>query len=152
MFFILSLPRSRTAWLSSFLTDDTGICSHEGIAYSDYPEGLEGDSTTAYPWIKEHIKKDDPIIIIHRDLDECLLSLEKAVDKKIDRRVLTFLEDEMDTIKNALHIRYEDINERLEDIWYYCGKSKLFDEERANKMIKMNIQNYEMIDEFKGMF
>ncbi len=151
MFYILALPRSRTCWLSHFLTDESGECAHEGIAYSDYPKGWEGDSTTAYPWIKNFIKKDDPIIVIHRDIDKCLFSLEKAVGKKINRNLLEYLEEELNTIKNAIHIEYEDINKRLEDIWYYCGKKNYFDVDRAEKMINKNIQNHDMIKYIRGL-
>lgn len=84
-FFILGLPRSRTAWLSMLLTDAQTFCFHEGAgsfptwdafaaALKARPEPCSGDSNAAlFAWIEELVRDfpDAAFIVIRRDADEC---------------------------------------------------------------------------------
>lgn len=39
-YFIVGLPRSRTAWLANFMTYDCSFCFHEGLVEAGSVEGL----------------------------------------------------------------------------------------------------------------
>lgn len=144
-FFILGLPRSRTYWLSVLLN-----CVHEGIYYySDYQEFMEsknqGDSTTAYPVIKEFIKGQQKVII-HRDIED----VKNSLDKLFGSHNWNFL-SEVDAelrAEDGLHVDFNDIDDNLEEIWSYC-KDEPFPEEMANKMKGQIMNNDQLINEVK---
>lgn len=120
-FFVLGLPRSRTYWLANFLG-----CLHEGLYYyPDYNDFMKsdhvGDSTTAYPLIKDFIS-DRKKVIIHRDNNDVLASCRNLFGD-VD---LSFIVDEDKALRDAegLHIDFNDIDNRIEEIWSYCREGK----------------------------
>ncbi len=144
-FFVLGLPRSRTYWMSVFLN-----CQHEAKHY--YPNYQEfmlndspGDSTTCYPWIKEHIT-DHRVVVINRDINECFES-SKELFPSATIDVLEYIQDELDSIENCLRIKYEDISDRLEEIWDFCYKQEMpFDKKWADSIKKIEIENRSLIE------
>ncbi len=144
-FFILGMPRSRTYWLSKFLE-----CLHEGIYYyPDYQKFMEsghiGDSTTCYPAIKNFIKGEKKIIL-HRNRKEVEASLVRVFGKT-DLTVLDDMEKELKT-ETGLHINYDDISDRIIEIWNYC-RNDFFPKERFKKMDGQILENQFMINEVK---
>lgn len=92
-FFIIGLPRSRTAWVSVALSVGDSYCFHDGLmdcdSFSDYLDRLNsrqeiavGDSSPALP---EHVQAlaecfpDARWLILERSPDECRAALERAV-------------------------------------------------------------------------
>jgi len=142
-FFVVGLPRSRTYWMSIYL-----YCTHEAFHYNEnYKTFMDsksfGDSTTCYPWIKNYIT-DNPIVVIERDLDECFQSSIKLFpDIKI--KTLEHMQSELEGIDVCLRIKYEDINERLQEIWEYCHESP-FNSVRAEKLKDNHMENYPLIE------
>lgn len=132
MFFVLGLPRSRTFWLSQFLG-----CVHEAsYYYPNYPDFLrtkhKGDSTTCYPLIKDYVKKSHKVII-HRDEGEVQGSLKKLFDKEIDLSPWDSLYEE-----EGLHVHFDEINDKLPEIWAYCHAEELPKERLSMKNKVLN--------------
>ena len=147
-FFIVGLPRSRTYWLSQFLG-----CAHEAILnYPDYSEFMEsehiGDSTTAYPWMKEHTY-GCKIIVIERDLEEAYQSAMKIMPN-VTREPLHQIQAELDSITDCLRIPYNEVSKRLREIWGYC-RNEPFDEVRAKRLDKTKLENFDLIKHVKDM-
>lgn len=89
-FFILGLPRSRTAWLTNLFTTENVHCFHDVIGLLTFPE-LQAlfkqpnkehvGATGTLPFDFEGLKKqfpNAPIVIIERPLNECYASILKA--------------------------------------------------------------------------
>ncbi len=128
-FFILGLPRSRTAWLSVLLTGRDSFCFHEGTgAFPDFaayaaalrarPEAYAGDSN---PALAEHVDAilaefpDARFAVIRRDPAEALESFCAAAPREAamiragwDEMVAQF---EAAVAKLPLHLtlRFEDL-------------------------------------------
>ena len=98
-FFILGLPRSRTAWLAAFLTDGPVHCHHELIRQCANPDEylvrlaatrtpIVGDSSPAlalyYPSLREAIGRHK-VVVIRRNKDEARLAHEQMlIEAKVD--------------------------------------------------------------------
>jgi len=160
-FFVLGLPRSRTAWLANFLTYDGLFCYHEGTGgchsideYKDKIAG-KGDSNTGLALFDfEPHFKDSKIVVIDSTIDR---SVKFAADVfNVDvKDSMKALKNRLDNIE-GLHIDIKDINNRLSDIWEFIANSPM-DYERANSLINMNIQvcdplkiDYAALNDFKG--
>ncbi|NOX09161.1 MAG: hypothetical protein GXP22_06695 [Gammaproteobacteria bacterium] len=142
-FFILGLPRSRTYWLSQFLG-----CMHEGLYYyPDYRLFMEsehiGDSTTCYTGIKDYITNYKKVII-HRKEEEVIASLTHVFGEND----YSFIENDALILKEeqGLHVMFNDINERLPEIWRFC-RNESYDIDRSNELIRKRLENKFMISE-----
>jgi len=140
-FYIIGLPRSRTYWLSQFLG-----CLHEGIyyypKYSDFLKSdHSGDSTTVLPLIRNQIRNEKKVII-HRDVKDVDKSLIKLFGITKDFSSWRLHEED------GLHIEFNEINDRLEEIWDYC-KSSPFPVMRAEIMKNQTLNNDNLIEEVK---
>jgi len=148
MFFILGLPRSRTAWLANFLTYDGLYCHHEGVNHCTTMDeywrklGDDGDSTTVGNLLKVH-EIDCPKIIIDRDISH---AIEFSI-KNYGKSPTQFLEECKDYLDrlDGLHVKYEEIDKYLELIWSYLS-NKPFDRKRAEILTQMNIQKHDIYD------
>ena len=131
-FCITGYPRSRTSWFAAFFTTGPVFCHHE-IALCK-PEaqyiGFSGANFAIDP-------PDCPTVIIERDEGEVRKSLRHLTgkaDEIIDKMSLSGLE--------GLRVKFEDINDRLEEIWNYCVPLP-FPKERATMFINLDIEpNY----------
>ena len=88
-FFILGMPRTRTAWLSVLLSHGDAFCAHEGIrnfkTFADYatwlksqPQAAVGDADAALVHYTDELLEHFPgaeFIYVERDGDEVLESL-----------------------------------------------------------------------------
>ncbi len=91
-FFILGMPRSRTAWLSVALTYGDSVCLHEGVAgcgsFGEYaaklravPSAIVGDSDPALVYWVPQLRAEFPnarFLVVWRDPAEALRSLKAA--------------------------------------------------------------------------
>lgn len=147
-FMIMGLPRSRTAWLSYFMTTENTFCYHELVGSCTSLEEIKnklqlpkyeivGFSDTCGHLIHEEFTC--PKIIIHRDIEEVNTSLQKLYCTKIS--FLSLLETENKRLQKVqgLHIEFEEIDSSLKQIWEYCTDIP-FDKNRASLLINMNIQ------------
>lgn len=152
-FYVLSLPRSRTYWMSQFLG-----CEHD--AYKTWPDygrfissNSPGDSTSCYMHIKEYINRWSPVIVIHRPIEEVVISLCNIgiePDSAMLER-LTQLDYELDRI-GGFHVDYDNINGKLGDIWQHCYANLPYDHERAVEMIDINLQNDAQIEKAREIY
>ncbi len=144
-FFVIGLPRSRTAWLSNFLTYDDNFCYHEGIdgcsTIEEYKDKLgenKGDSSTGlmlFDMNKEF--PDSPKVIIEGSVDKAI-EFTKEVYGVYEPEYFYELKDKLDSIK-GLRIKFEDINNSLEQIWEHLIGTP-YDKERGSLLKDMNIQ------------
>jgi hypothetical protein len=145
-FFVFGLPRSRTYWLSQFLQ-----CTHDGLYfYPDYQRFLDGpsrgDCSTMYPWTKDLIPENSRKVVIERDVEECHRSFEKAL-WPVDIDLLYETKEELDKIE-GLRIPFNEINDRLEEIWNYCRIGK-FNNKRAEEMKSLHLEDNTQIQEIR---
>ena len=143
-FFVCGLPRSRTAWLANFLTVDR-LCYHEGLdgchTLEEYKQKLgnnNGDSSTGLMLIDiNNIFPDSPKVVIRSDIKNAIDYAYKAYGY-YDPQYIEFLHEKLINI-DGLHIRFEEIDERLEEIWNYLLDSP-FNKERAEILKKLHIE------------
>ena len=144
-FFILGLPRSRTAWLANFLTFDGNFCYHEGLdgcyTIEEYKDKLgknKGDSNTGLMMIDfENTFPNSKVIIIDSTVTNAVKFTKNVYGTDIKELMLK-AKERLDSMK-GLHIRIEDINDSLKKIWEYVS-TKPFNKERADMLVKLNIQ------------
>jgi len=92
-FFILGHPRSRTAWLATFMTYANSFCFHEAYVHAEGVEGIRNlfESLPQFPFVgtadsglafyADDLLREFPdarYVVIERPLEECAASLEKT--------------------------------------------------------------------------
>jgi len=144
-FFILGLPRSRTAWLANLMSYDGYHCHHEGsnncYKLEEYKAKLgpcTGDANTGLVLIdiKKHFP-DSKIVIIDSTIDEAV-AYGQRVHKANFTKGLTVMKAKLDKLE-GLHIPIADIDDHLEDIWEYLTHGIPFNPQRANLLKGLNI-------------
>jgi len=147
-FWVVGLPRSRTYWLAEFLG-----CLHEGLFhypnYNDFMDSDQvGDSTTAYLQIRDFIINERKVVI-HRDMEEVKTSLFDLFGY-ID---MPFLQEQEELlgVEDGLHVKFEDIDERIVEIWHYCHPDIVFPSEKYDDMKDIKLENLLLIEESKVM-
>ena len=145
-YFVIGLPRSRTAWLSVFLSQSGVYCHHEGLNgcrnIKEYQKKINtnGDSSTGLMMFD--IKKmypDAPIVIIEKsneELQSCIDWCRRTYGIKSAAHI--FRLSELLSRVNGLRIKQSEISERLPDIWAHLIGTK-WKEEYAN-IDNINIQ------------
>lgn len=125
-YLILALPRSRTAWLSRFLTYGEWLCGHEELrhmrSFDDIDawlsQGCTGSAETAVaPWWRL-IPKETKIVTIRRPVDEVVDSLMKLPGVTFDRPALAATIracdrklDQIEARRQCLSVRFEDLDD-----------------------------------------
>jgi len=124
-YFVLGLPRSRTAWLSVFLSQSGTYCHHEGIngckTIGEYRDKMIecGDSTTGFSYI-EGAYIGRPTVIIEKTAKEynrCVEWCNGFIGEDVSR-MMGMDRDRLYAI-DGLRVMQSDINDRLEDIFTY---------------------------------
>lgn len=144
-YFVFGLPRSRTAWLSAFLSQSNTYCYHEAInnclTEQEYISKIEGcgDSTTAFPWCPVDEYEGKPILIIEKSKDEFTHCIEWCD--------FTFNDDSKDILINqydelmgidGMRVQQSKIDESLPEIFEYLTGEEWRD--RYAIMSALNIQ------------
>ena len=149
-FFVLGLPRSRTAWMANFLTYDDLFCYHEGINgcnnMDEYKAKIEGkgDSCTGLPLIEfEPYFPEAKKVIIDTDIDRAVKFGKEHFNTDMTE-MMTKAKSKLDSLK-GLHIAFDDINSRLREIWEYLSCFD-FNKQRAEQLIKLNVQANNIYD------
>ena len=157
-FFITGLPRSRTAWLSTFFTGDNCFCYHEVLRVSNgFDDAIQkllnrkemyvGNSDSSLPiWIDkiDHILKHSPIVIIERDIDEVTNSLTNLFGDYDYTGILDSTLEHIEIIKdryNYISIDYNELSKQscLETIWNFCTPKIPFDKDKFETLRTINI-------------
>lgn len=149
---ILGWPRSRTAWLSNFLTYDKSFCVHEGMAnrstktirtvreYRGLMKQLEkkfpyaGDSNTYALLHQKYVIPGARVVIIERDRNEVEstvwsmgyhVNIPEIVEYPYNEQII---------------IPYHEINDNLKEIWDFCVPGSPYSKLRKLLLKDMNIQ------------
>ena len=143
-FFVVGLPRSRTAWLANFLTKDR-LCYHEGFdnchTIQEYKDKLgtdKGDSSTGLMLLNMHEEfPDSPIVVIENDFKKVADYAYKTYGY-YDKKFIEYLNDCLNNV-DGLRIKFDDIDERLPEIWDHLIGTP-YDLERAELLKRMKIE------------
>ena len=140
-YFVTGLPRSRTAWFSEWLPD----CLHEGFegcyTHKEYIKklGKKGDSNSALMFfpIERYFPKA-PVVIVERNFDEVIFSLEKI--GLFNNDVYKAMEASCNRLKRMKGMRVDFHSLPLREIWEYLIGTE-FNKKEAETLDKMNIQH-----------
>lgn len=105
-FFIVGLPRSRTAWLANLLTYGDCFCFHEAInrvsgtqqlpaLFEQAGRTIVGDSDSGVPLMFPEIDllfPDANYLFVHRDFNEALASTQKFLSEVSPQIILSMFE------------------------------------------------------------
>jgi hypothetical protein len=155
-FFITGLPRSRTAWLSVYMTTGRAVCYHDACAKIERIEDVEAvfasdfyhyvgiaDSALGFylPWILQNI--GPRTLIVERDPDEVSNSLAALgmPKTKLPNRLLASLK-EFRGHPLVMWVPYRLLDEKrvMEKAFLHLLPGEAFDERRHDEMAKLNIQ------------
>jgi len=125
-FAVLGLPRSRTAWLSQFLTYGDRVCLHEPSRHwkgmADLHAALDAgcglsDSVLTFRWrdILAH-RADTAVVVVHRSAGEVLTSFRRAGlwHDRLPEAVASLemaIDELMEGAPEALHVPYAALDQ-----------------------------------------
>lgn len=152
-FFIVALPRSRTAWLANFLTYGDSFCFHDGIGYHGVeglrsrmltlPVKIAGSSDTCAMFFIDKILSVFPetkIIAVNRDVDEVSDSLKRCgLDDNASTDLMKMTFEKVINYAADIVIEYNDINKKAASLWEYITDTEC-DLNRLEMLKSMNIQ------------
>lgn len=139
-FVIFALPRSRTAWLSKFLSYGDYICGHEELRHCRTIDDIRAwftqpcigsAETAAAPFWRtlEKVAPDAKILVVRRPIDDVMRSLNKlrgiTFDQAHTLRELKALDRKLDQIEArlpCLSVRFEDLDheETCAKVFEHC--------------------------------
>lgn len=157
-FVIFGLPRSRTAWLSRFLTYGDWICGHEELRHvrslddvrSWFLQPCVGTVETAgAPWWRmlEEFAPGIRIVLVRRsiaDVIESLMRLNLDFDRELLTRLMTKLDHKLDQIEartDCMSVNFEDLDNEATcaSIFEHC-LPYAHDHAHWERLAKINIQ------------
>lgn len=155
-FVVLALPRSRTAWLSHFLSYGNWHCGHDEVRHmrslddihSWFSQGAIGSVETAVaPWWR--LLKNVRLVTIRRPIVEVVDSMSRIPGCSFDRDVLTAnmraLDRKLDQVEarvpDVLSVNYSDLDkeEACAALFEHCLPYK-HDSARWRALSSVNIQ------------
>jgi len=151
-FFILSLPRSRTAWLANFLTYEDSFCFHEGLLQTASPyhlkdlfesvgKGIVGNADCGNIFFLNEIREiypDAVFIYIKRDIKDVLDSLGCMSDDFHDFQTVHMAESLLREL-DVPTFRYDELDEyACREIWELCVGTE-FDKTRWEMLDGMDM-------------
>ena len=129
-FVVFYLPRSRSAWLSQFLTYGEWVCGHEELRHMRSIDDVQawfsqpniGTAETAgAPWwrLLDKFAPNARVLVVRRPRDEVAKSLMKIAGTQFDRAgldaLLLKLDRSLDQIEarlpNVLSVSFDSLNE-----------------------------------------
>ena len=153
-FFVAALPRSRTAWLSAFLSQSGKYCHHDGFngchSIADYIEkiGDGGDASTGLQQYNiNELYPDAPVVVIEkneRELLDCIDWANKTYGgdftKEIRRQQIL-----LNNI-NGLRIKQSHIDSNLRLIFEHLTGCQWHDKYANMKELNIQVANPHHID------
>jgi hypothetical protein len=146
-YFISGLPRSRTAWLSVFMSQSGIFCHHDGFngcsTMEDYLLKIKncGDSSTGLMLIdiNKIFPESKTVIIEKSDLEmkKCIKWIDETYNANSKMQVMD-LQKKQNKIK-GLRINQSEIDDNLKLIWEYLVDAKWDD--KYSILSSFNIQS-----------
>lgn len=151
MFIVYALPRSRTYWVSKFLTYGDWQCSHDEVVHCRSLDDVKSwfsmenagsVETAASPFWR--LARDVPTVVIRRPVDEVIGSMAK-LGLQVDRRIIQRLDAKLDQIEqrvpNVLSINFDDLrHEHLcQRLFEFCLPYK-HDHDWWQSLSELNLQ------------
>jgi len=152
-FCITGLPRSRTAWFAAYFSAAGHPCAHEPFAKCKTAEDVER-AHQKYEGISDSfmlfLPFDGKRVVIERDPEAVKKSLIGKFGFDLDKTNY-LIEQAVECLPevDGLRVKFEDINDRLQEIHEYCVDSP-YDPELGEMFKNLNIQveRMEMTKEF----
>ena len=135
-FFILCLPRSRSAWLANFLTYGPSFCFHEGLIGCSDTKALRrkmetsgtsivGNSDCGNIFFIDEIMKEFPdarLVVVRRDVEESVQSVMAMGEAFSEVGVIRTADNLLQNLRyQSLVIDFDELNEDgCRTIWEYC--------------------------------
>lgn len=156
-FVIFALPRSRTAWLSNFLTYGDWFCGHDELRHlrglddvrSWLSQPFTGTAETgAASWWRLLVKyrPDARVVVVRRPVDEVVESLAGfGLDRTIIEPAMRRLDAKLDQIEerfpSCLSVRFEDLNREAtcKRVFEFCVPYA-HARERWQRLASINVQ------------
>jgi len=134
-FVILSLPRSRTAWLSRFLSYGEWTCGHEELRHfrslddvkAWFAQGLVGTVETAAAPFWRLIPEGVKVVVIRRPVAEVVESLMNLPGCEFDRAALEKLIVRLDRKLDQIEARLDCLSVEFDDLATEAGAAKVFE-------------------------
>ena len=148
-FMILGAPRSGTAWAATWLSSDRVHCIHDPLARWPKERLWEIESTKTLGvsctalglWPAFCNQQTARKVVLHRDPTEIQVSMARlGIDGRYDF-------ESLDQIQ-GLHCHWRDLFEHPQRITDYLHLP--FDRERHEELVRMNIQDTEVIRSIKA--
>lgn len=145
-YFVFGLPRSRTAWLSVFLSQSGVHCHHEAVngcyTKNEYMAKVQGcgDSTTAFVHCPESQYKDKPILIIEKskaELHKCIEWCSRVFGREAKDAIIGQHEKLM--ALEGMKVAQSQINKKMPAIFEYLTGHDWLDS--YGDMASINIQS-----------
>lgn len=156
-FFILSLPRSRTAWLANFLTYENSYCFHEGLLdcesvpwlhrlFEETGKPIRGNSDCGNIIFLDQLRKSFPdakYVIVERPLGEVVDELHEIGLESFQPEVMEYADSQLKLAKrtlDALTVNFHELDESAcRQIWRHCIGTP-FDESRWRMLDGLDVQ------------
>lgn len=137
-FIVYSLPRSRSFWLSKFLSFSPWHCAHEELAHirsiDDIKSWLNTDftgtcETGAAPFWRtiQRLAPEARVVVIRRPVEDVIRSLAAlGFDPAVQEKPMRYLDGKLDQIEqrvpNVLSVHYEALNypENRKKVFEHC--------------------------------
>lgn len=157
-FFIVSLPRSGTAWLANFLTFGDAFCFHEGLfgcdsldRFAKVLQGVEqsvvGNADTGAIYVLPALYTRYPgakYVFIIRDLVDICASLHRVgLSPASVPEMADYLWWGIAMIDGALTVKFDDLFNQitLREIWKHVGMPDPFPFRRTEMLRQMHIED-----------
>lgn len=163
-YFIIGLPRSRTAWLANLLTYGNSYCWHEASRYvagmamlpafmnrrrAKY-RGNSDSGLCGNPYLILNLFPTSKFVFIHRPVRACIKSAVEqfpeippcVTDKSIQACQQGFIDLNCGVKPGQkINFEYDQLNnlETLREIWRFCIPGVKFDRERAEMLQQMRV-------------
>lgn len=156
-FLVLGLPRSRTAWLSRFLTYGEHICGHEELrhlrtvddikSWLTMPKTGSAETTAAPFWrMMSRLAPDVRVVVVRRPVDDVVESLaafgfDLAVIEPLMRKLDAKLSQIVKRVPGVLEVSFDDLNteETCKAVFEHCLPYP-FDRAHWQKLASENVQ------------
>jgi Sulfotransferase domain len=156
-FFVMSLPRSRTAWLANFLTYEDSYCFHEGLLqvpsplhfrelFSSTGKSVVGNSDCGNVFFINEILDTFPdakFVVVDRPPEEVVDSLQAMGPQFADEGAVWHAYELLQKFKrehDALVVNYDALSyTTYRMIWDHCVGS-IFDHQRTVMLDGLDIQ------------
>lgn len=162
-FLILSLPRSRTAWLSSFLTVGNVFCHHDisgsvkdvetmaGKIWNS-PGQFVGNSDSGNVLVFNRLSQllnRPALVMVLRPIEECVRSFARVsgLDEAAVREGLKTMENRLECVARVtklplLAVNYEDLDslDTIVRIWAHVAPGLPFPVAHYEKMSKLHVE------------